>query len=70
MATTNSKTSQQTEPTVQHLPSPEKRPACHMDVITSDEHAGKGGSYVIDPATGVRTLSGRTKEAGTNPAAD
>ncbi|NML62267.1 hypothetical protein HHL21_14515 [Massilia sp. RP-1-19] len=27
------------------------------DVIASDEHAGKGGSYVINPDTGKRHLS-------------
>ncbi len=25
-------------------------------VLTTDEHAGRGGSYVFDPATGKRTL--------------
>lgn len=25
-----------------------------------DEHAGQGGSYVLDPETGVRTLVART----------
>lgn len=29
----------------------------------ADEHAGMGGSYVMDPATGQRTLVSRTKTA-------
>lgn len=38
---------------------------------TIDEHAGKGGSYVVDEATGTRTLVHRTEDmvAGI-PAAD
>jgi len=35
---------------------------------TLDEFRGQGGSYVIDPATGQRTLVERTAE--TAPAAD
>lgn len=26
-----------------------------MYVLATDEHAGKGGSYIFDPATGSRT---------------
>jgi len=29
-----------------------------------DQHAGHGGSYVIDPKTGDRTLVERTKQVG------
>jgi hypothetical protein len=36
-----------------------------------DEHAGKGGSYVRNPETGVRTLMERTKDRGEDaPAAE
>ena len=28
-----------------------------LKVISTDEHAGKGGSYVFDPLTGKRTPS-------------
>lgn len=37
---------------------PEEMPVPQMDVskvITSDEFAGKGGSYVFDPVSGTRT---------------
>lgn len=30
-----------------------------------DEHQGQGGSYLLDPATGKRTLVERTQEAET-----
>lgn len=30
------------------------------DVLASDEHAGKGGSYVFNPDTGLRELSQET----------
>jgi hypothetical protein len=33
---------------------PEKKPVDPMDIITTDEHAGQGGSFVLDPATGAR----------------
>lgn len=39
----------------------------------ADDHAGKGGSYVLDPATGKRTLVERTDwtpETSAAPAAD
>lgn len=39
-------------------------------VPPQDEHAGKGGSYVMDPATGKRTLQERTQDRGTPAAAD
>lgn len=31
----------------------------------ADPHAGQGGSYTLDPATGLRTLVARTAETGT-----
>lgn len=34
----------------------------------NDEYAGQGGTYLLDPATGKRTLVARTMPAGT-PAA-
>lgn len=30
----------------------------------ADPNAGRGGSYVLDPSTGVRTLVQRTRAAG------
>jgi hypothetical protein len=32
------------------------------DVLAKDEHAGKGGSYVFDPGTGLRTPTPETAE--------
>ncbi|MBW7899845.1 MAG: hypothetical protein H3C26_00065 [Rhodocyclaceae bacterium] len=32
-----------------------------------DSHAGMGGSYAIDPATGERKLVSRTRPAGDQP---
>jgi hypothetical protein len=60
MAATSNKTISQP---ASETPVEEKKPVDHMPVITGDEHAGKGGSYVIDPATGARTLRERTKDA-------
>lgn len=34
-----------------------------MSDTTTDEFAGQGGSYVLDPATGKRQLVERTAEA-------
>ena len=31
----------------------------------NDEYAGQGGTYLLDPATGKRTLVARTMPAGT-----
>lgn len=36
--------------------------AAAADVLASDEHAGKGGSYVFDPANGKRTPTLETAE--------
>lgn len=47
----------------------EKKPVDHMPVITTDAHAGQGGSYVIDPSTGARVLKERTDHADDKPAA-
>ncbi|MFC7518694.1 hypothetical protein ACFQUU_27155 [Herbaspirillum sp. GCM10030257] len=30
-------------------------------VLTTDEHAGRGGSYVFDPATGKRSPASETQ---------
>lgn len=38
-------------------------------VPPQDEHAGKGGSYVLDPATGKRTLQERTQDRDDTAAA-
>jgi len=35
---------------------------------TTDEFAGHGGSYLLDPATGVRTLVERTEDPAQTPA--
>jgi hypothetical protein len=35
-----------------------------MDQIPVDEFHGQGGSYVMDPETGKRTLVARTAESG------
>lgn len=32
-----------------------------------DEHQGQGGSYVLDPKTGLRTLVERTRPAEDQP---
>jgi hypothetical protein len=32
------------------------------DPTPQDEHAGQGGSYLLDPATGERVLIERTQE--------
>lgn len=34
------------------------------EIIATDEHAGQGGSFVLDPATGARTKVEGTKQAG------
>lgn len=39
-----------------------------MTTDTTDPHAGQGGSYMLDPATGQRVLVERTAEAGEQPA--
>jgi hypothetical protein len=33
-----------------------------LEVIATDEHAGKGGSFVFDPLTGKRTPSTTQKD--------
>jgi len=43
-----------TQPAATPAPA-EKKPVDPMEVITTDEHAGHGGSYQLDPATGART---------------
>lgn len=40
-----------------------------MSTINTDEFAGQGGSYVLDPATGQRTLVARTQDPADAPAA-
>jgi hypothetical protein len=32
------------------------------DAIASDEHAGRGGSYIFDPVSNTRTRVGGTEE--------
>lgn len=32
------------------------------DTTNPDEYAGQGGSYVLDPVTGIRTLVSRTQD--------
>lgn len=34
----------------------------------NDEYAGQGGSYLLDPATGKRTLVERTEDPADRPA--
>lgn len=36
--------------------------------INTDEFAGQGGSYMLDPATGQRTLVERTQDPAPAPA--
>jgi len=36
--------------------------------IHTDEFAGQGGSYMLDPATGQRTLVERTEDPAETPA--
>lgn len=38
-----------------------------MTEATHDEYAGQGGSYVLDPETGKRTLVERTAEPTEQP---
>lgn len=33
-----------------------------LETIATDEHAGKGGSYVFDPLTGKRTPSTKKED--------
>ena len=33
-----------------------------MSVTFDDEYAGQGGTYILDPKTGKRTLLGRTQD--------
>ena len=33
----------------------------------NDDYAGQGGSYVLNPKTGKRTLQERTQEPGVEP---
>ena len=37
------------------------------DTQTTDEYAGQGGKYIIDPETGVRTLVERTEDPVQQP---
>ena len=39
-----------------------------MSQTTTDEFEGQGGSYMLDPATGKRTLVERTEEPADVPA--
>lgn len=39
-----------------------------MTDTTTDEYAGQGGSYMLDPATGKRTLVERTMDPAEVPA--
>ena len=54
-------------PTAEEAPKPEAAPqrslveATPLSVV--DEFHGQGGSYLLDPATGIRTLVERTKPA-------
>jgi hypothetical protein len=41
-----------------------------MSETTHDEFAGQGGSYMLDPATGKRTLIERTEEPETTTPAE
>lgn len=43
-----------------------KKPVAPV-VPAPDEHAGHGGSYVVDPGTGKRTLQERTAPAEQQP---
>jgi len=45
------------------------RAAQAVQAPAQDEHWGKGGSYVIDPETGVRTLVERTMDRDEAPRA-
>lgn len=45
-------------------------PAAAPDsALPADQFAGQGGSYVLDPTTGQRTLVERTMERGDSAAA-
>jgi hypothetical protein len=48
-------------------PTPEEAPQRDLVEVASlsvvDEFHGQGGSYLLDPATGIRTLVERTKPA-------
>ncbi|MFC7515095.1 hypothetical protein ACFQUU_08775 [Herbaspirillum sp. GCM10030257] len=44
----------------------EPKPKKHVsEVIATDEFAGKGGSYILDPATGKRTPVPQPEETPT-----
>ena len=45
-------------------PLPDSLVQRHDGMQGADAHAGQGGSYVLDPVTGQRTLVERTKERG------
>ncbi len=40
--------------TSNNLPAAPKPQKDALEVLTTDEHAGRGGSYVFDPAAGTR----------------
>lgn len=47
-------------------PQAEQGPAYDLiRVVTTDEHAGRGGSYTFDPATGKRTPAPQPPEQET-----
>ena len=46
-----------TQPKEPVLDKPNIKVKSSIEVITTDEHAGKAGSYLFDPATGKRTLA-------------
>ena len=55
------------EVAVPAAPTPEVAPQCGLvegaPLSVVDEFHGQGGSYLLDPATGIRTLVERTESA-------